>query len=79
MNKNLILNPEDFSLNLARLNKYRGPILEISYNNGDGYKGQVKKGRKHGEGEFKLGTGEMYQGLFKHDLFHGEGKLSHKG
>ena len=45
--------PEDFILSLERLNPYRGPVLEISYHNGDKYHGQVKKGRKHGEGELK--------------------------
>jgi hypothetical protein len=70
------ITPEQW--NASRFNKYKGPILEINYPGGERYKGQMKEGRKHGEGQLYLANGETYDGLFKEDLFSGEGKIVHQ-
>lgn len=37
---------------------------EIRYTNGDVYKGEIQKYKKHGYGELKLKNGSKYEGNF---------------
>ncbi|MFA9413121.1 MULTISPECIES: hypothetical protein [unclassified Streptococcus] len=55
-----------------RLNGYG----ELTYDNGDSYKGQFKKGVFHGEGTFVSHLGWTYKGEFKNGQADGKGVLN---
>ena len=42
----------------------------------DIYKGRFKRGKIHGYGKIKWGSGTQYVGMFKHDKLHGKGVIT---
>jgi hypothetical protein len=47
-----------------------GSFIDV---NGNGYDGQFKDGKMHGQGESSLASGNKYVGEYKHGLFSGQG------
>jgi hypothetical protein len=50
---------------------------EITYKNGDVYKGNLKNGKKEGSGEMIFANKNIYNGQWRTDMKHGEGKMTY--
>jgi len=44
-----------------------------NYANGDKFEGQIKDGKRHGQGTFHSADGDKYIGEYKDDKMHGQG------
>ena len=47
---------------------------EITFENRDKYKGEIKNGKPNGEGKLTTATGNIFEGNFKNGYLHGKGK-----
>ena len=47
----------------------------IRYSNGWVYEGEVRNGKRHGEGKLTFTNGNVYEGSFQNDLFSGMGTI----
>jgi len=53
-----------------------GKGLEVTYPNGDNYKGDFVNGQREGEGLYISKEGHRYEGMWKNDMRHGAGTLT---